>query len=213
MRLTPFVAFLGVLAVCAVTARIHQGDQEFHPHPPAALRHSAVDLQAISEPGAKLVELFVRNTGRVPLRVMQVVPDCSCMVSDVPAAAILPGKEGRIQVKVEPDLHPGRFEKRVTVYLSKGAPLTAIIRGQMALPEPRFTLNRPPWVLVGGPAGSSIKVVVIDHKPRPSVVLPERPLPAPRWGSDSGRVHAEESTSRPRERRAGGTRRPSGPLG
>jgi len=174
MRLNPIVAVLGVLAVCAVTARVYQVVQNLHPRPPAVLRNSEVDLKVMTEPGAKLVDFFVRNTGRLPLRVTQVVPDCSCLVSDVPRAAILPGKEGRVQLKVELEPHSGPFERRVTVYLSKGGPLTAVIRGEVALPSPRFTLNRPPWVLVGGPAGPRIKVVVLDHKPRPGVVLSPR---------------------------------------
>jgi hypothetical protein len=59
-------------------------------------------------------DYVIRNTGRTPLIIVKVTPDCGCMVADAPKAPILPGRQAVIKVSYNAD-SMGLFLKRLQV--------------------------------------------------------------------------------------------------
>lgn len=64
----------------------------------------------------KTYKFSFRNIGDKPLVITQVNTSCGCAVAAFDQAAVLPGKEGKINITYNPKDHPGRFTRRIYVY-------------------------------------------------------------------------------------------------
>ena len=68
------------------------------------------------------------NIGREPLRVTRLVTTCSCASATGPLQAVQPGQRAEINVRYNPEGHPGRFERRVFVYVNDAENPAAVLR-------------------------------------------------------------------------------------
>lgn len=67
--------------------------------PYAAVEDSEIDLGLLGRSDSTAVTFRVRNTGKKPLLIQNVVVSCSCLQIDWPKSPILPGSEGDIRAR------------------------------------------------------------------------------------------------------------------
>lgn len=68
------------------------------------------------------------NVGEDTLKVRNLVATCSCMTALCPQPVVVPGETSEIVVKYNPKGHPGRFERRIMVYVDEDKDPTVILR-------------------------------------------------------------------------------------
>lgn len=69
-----------------------------------------------------------RNAGKEILRILRLTTNCSCVTATCSAAEVAPGDEAEVSVRYSPKGHPGRFERRISVYTHEGGSPAAVLR-------------------------------------------------------------------------------------
>lgn len=81
------------------------------------------DLEVGKDDGVRVFKF--KNTGKSPLKLVDVKSSCGCTVPSYSKEDIMPGEKGEITVKY--NMHPGRFSKSITV-TTNGNPEKVILR-------------------------------------------------------------------------------------
>lgn len=68
------------------------------------------------------------NKGQDTLEISRLVSTCSCASASIHTAKVAPGQKSEIIVRYNPKGHPGRFERRVFVYIGTDSAPSAILR-------------------------------------------------------------------------------------
>lgn len=91
------------------------------------VRH--IKAEKMSESDAPRTFTFgFENIGKEPLHVTRLVTTCSCASATGPLQTIQPGQQAEISVRYNPKGHPGRFERRVFVYVNDEEAPAAVLR-------------------------------------------------------------------------------------
>ena len=77
---------------------------------------SEIKFQTLKQEMILEKEVTFRNTGKMPLKIRSLVPNCSCLSVSVDSAEVLPGNSGKINIRFNPASRPGRQIKSVVIY-------------------------------------------------------------------------------------------------
>lgn len=69
-----------------------------------------------------------RNAGKETVRILRLTTNCSCVSATCSATEVAPGDEAEISVRYSPKGHPGRFERRISVYTQDGSSPAAVLK-------------------------------------------------------------------------------------
>ena len=81
-----------------------------------------------------------KNTGKSPLKLVNVRSSCGCTVPTYPKEEIMPGEEAEIMVKY--NMHPGRFSKSITI-TTNGEPDRVVLRIKGTVLAPETPVEKP----------------------------------------------------------------------
>lgn len=96
-----------------------------------ALKFEHVSLQAPQMNEDDPVSIFAypfKNVSKDTLVISKLVSTCSCATVSSDKMLLSPGEEGEILVRYNPKGHPGKFERRVFVYVGEDEAPSAILR-------------------------------------------------------------------------------------
>ncbi|MFK5957711.1 MAG: DUF1573 domain-containing protein [Lutibacter sp.] len=83
------------------------------------------------------------NTGKSPLVISSIKSSCGCTVPKKPTEPIMPGEEGKIEVKYATN-RQGGFSKMITVNSNASEPVKRLrIKGIVIKPESAIKKNKP----------------------------------------------------------------------
>lgn len=97
----------------------------------AALKFDYISLQAPQmneDDGIRTFSYPFKNVSNDTLLISKLVSTCSCASASCEKKLLLPGEEGEVVVRYNPKGHPGKFERRVFVYLGEDEDPSAILR-------------------------------------------------------------------------------------
>lgn len=78
--------------------------------------------------GVKEFTYPFRNIGSDTLRISRIVSTCSCAQASCRDLILSPGAASQIKVSYNPKGHPGRFERRIFVYIDRDESPAAVLR-------------------------------------------------------------------------------------
>ena len=81
-----------------------------------------------------------KNTGKSPLKLVNVRSSCGCTVPTYPKEDIMPGEEAEIMVKY--NMNPGRFSKAITI-TTNGQPERVVLRIKGIVVTPETQVKKP----------------------------------------------------------------------
>ena len=77
---------------------------------------SEIKFQTLKQEMILEKEVTFRNTGKTPLKIRSLVPNCSCLSASADSGEVLPGNSGKINIRFNPAGRPGRQIKSVVIY-------------------------------------------------------------------------------------------------
>ena len=80
------------------------------------------------ESGVQVFSYPFVNVGRDTLYISRLVTTCSCARASCEKMKLAPGENSEIMVRYNPKGHPGRFERRIFVYVGKEESPAAVLR-------------------------------------------------------------------------------------
>ncbi|MBQ0116813.1 MAG: DUF1573 domain-containing protein [Flavobacterium sp.] len=113
-------------------------------------KENTIDYGTVSRDSDSGLRTFeFKNTGDAPLIVTNVQSSCGCTVPSKPTEPIMPGKEGKIDVKY--NMSPGKIAKTITVEsnavnVPEGR-VSLRIKGEVVVKEAKSDLEKPKAVM------------------------------------------------------------------
>ena len=89
---------------------------------------TSVNDSMSEDAGIRTYQFIFKNTATDTLWIDKVTTSCSCAVATYDRMDVPPGEKGRIDVRYNPKGHPGRFERKVYVYMRGNTSPSAILR-------------------------------------------------------------------------------------
>lgn len=113
------------------------------------LEQETVDYGDIMKNADGLRVFKFKNTGKSPLKLVNVQSSCGCTVPSYPKEDIMPGETSKIEVKYN-TANPGRFTKSITV-TTNGNPEKVVLRikGNVIDPDAPAPVEQPKSMLSG----------------------------------------------------------------
>jgi hypothetical protein len=94
-----------------------------------AFEKTVISADVISEDdGVQTFAFPFDNVGKETLHIQRIVTTCACAVASCPQMIIPPGESSQIEVRYNPKGHPGRFERRIMIYVADEESPAAVLR-------------------------------------------------------------------------------------
>lgn len=89
---------------------------ELEQAPRLTLSASEIKFPGMQQSSVLERELIYRNTGKKPLLIRSVIPNCSCLTAQTESDSLAPGASARMKIKFTPSGRSGRQIKSIMIY-------------------------------------------------------------------------------------------------